>query len=139
MSWTRALVWDIHRRVRREALPEKPLVVRIELPVMRGAARRHYLLLRRSEVSLCTTNPGYPEELVLRTVEGSAVFARRSGRHLAELRNMVTSPGGTSAAAIYELEKGTMRTVLSRAVYAAFVRTRELGAEAQAKLQRTKK
>jgi pyrroline-5-carboxylate reductase len=78
------------------------------------------------------------EELVLRTVEGSAVFARRSGRHLAELRNMVTSPGGTSAAAIYELEKGTMRTVLSRAVYAAFVRTRELGAEAQQKLERTK-
>src|SRR4029077_20263869 len=70
------------------------------------------------------------EELVLRTVEGSAAFARRSGRHLAELRNMVTSPGGTSAAAIYELEKGTLRTVLSRAVYAAFVRTRELGAEA---------
>ncbi|MEX2045563.1 MAG: pyrroline-5-carboxylate reductase [Chloroflexota bacterium] len=78
------------------------------------------------------------EELVLRTVEGSAAFARRSGRHLAELRNMVTSPGGTSAAAIYELEKGTMRTVLSRAVYAAFVRTRELGAEAQQKLQKTK-
>ena len=78
------------------------------------------------------------EELVLRTVEGSAAFARRSGRHLAELRNMVTSPGGTSAAAIYELEKGTMRTVLSRAVYAAFVRTRELGSEAQQKMQRTK-
>jgi pyrroline-5-carboxylate reductase len=71
------------------------------------------------------------EELVLRTVEGSAAFARQSGRHLAELRNMVTSPGGTSAAAIYELEKGTMRTVLSRAVYAAFRRTRELGTEAE--------
>ena len=78
------------------------------------------------------------EELVLRTVEGSAAFARTSGRHLAELRNMVTSPGGTSAAAIYELEKGTMRTVLSRAVYAAFVRTRELGSETQQKMQRTK-
>ena len=78
------------------------------------------------------------EELVLRTVEGSAAFARKSGRHLAELRNMVTSPGGTSAAAIYELEKGTMRTVLSRAVYAAFVRTRELGDEAQRKLQKPK-
>jgi pyrroline-5-carboxylate reductase len=73
------------------------------------------------------------EELVLRTVEGSAAFARQSGRHLAELRNMVTSPGGTSAAAIYELEKGTMRTVLSRAVYAAYVRTRELGVEAEAR------
>ena len=62
------------------------------------------------------------EELVLRTVEGSAVFARKSGRHLAELRNMVTSPGGTSAAAIYQLEKGALRTVLSKAVYAAYQR-----------------
>lgn len=71
------------------------------------------------------------EELVLRTVEGSALFARKSGRHLAELRNMVTSPGGTSAAAIYQLEKGSLRTVLSRAVYAAYQRTRELGQGAE--------
>jgi DNA-binding HxlR family transcriptional regulator len=60
-----ALMWDIHRRVRRDALPEKPLVVRIELTDVRGAAARHYLLLRRSEVSLCTVNPGFPEELCL--------------------------------------------------------------------------
>jgi DNA-binding HxlR family transcriptional regulator len=62
----RALVWDIHRRVRREALPKKPLVIRIELTDMRGAAGRHYLLLRQSEVSLCMANPGFPEELCLR-------------------------------------------------------------------------
>jgi len=74
------------------------------------------------------------EELVLRTVEGSAAFARQSGRHLAELRNQVTSPGGTSASALYELEKGALRTVLSRAVYAAFRRTQELGAEAEENL-----
>jgi pyrroline-5-carboxylate reductase len=73
------------------------------------------------------------EELVLRTVEGSAAFARASGRHLAELRNQVTSPGGTSAAALYELEKGALRTVLSRAVYAAYERTRQLGAAAEEK------
>ena len=79
------------------------------------------------------------EELVLRTVEGSAAFARQSDRHLAELRNMVTSPGGTSAAAIYELEKGTLRTVLSRAVYAAYRRTRELGAEAEARSAKEKR
>jgi pyrroline-5-carboxylate reductase len=79
------------------------------------------------------------EELVLRTVEGSAAFARQSDRHLAELRNMVTSPGGTSAAAIYELEKGTLRTVLSRAVYAAYQRTRELGAEAEARSRQEKR
>jgi DNA-binding HxlR family transcriptional regulator len=58
-----ALIWDIHRRVRRDALPKKPLVVRIELTDVRGTESRHYLLLRRSEVSLCTFNPGFPEEL----------------------------------------------------------------------------
>lgn len=62
---TRALLWDIHRRVRRGALPEKPLVVRIQLTDVRGSAASHYLLLRRSEVSLCTVNPGFPEELCL--------------------------------------------------------------------------
>ncbi|OLC57774.1 MAG: pyrroline-5-carboxylate reductase [Chloroflexi bacterium 13_1_40CM_4_68_4] len=73
------------------------------------------------------------EQLVLSTVEGSAAFARTSGKHLAELRNQVTSPGGTSAAAIYQLEKGSLRTVLSKAVYAAFQRTRELGEMAEKK------
>ena len=73
------------------------------------------------------------EQIVLQTVEGSAVFARASGKHLAELRNQVTSPGGTSAAAIYQLEKGGLRTVLSKAVYAAFQRTRELGEMAEKK------
>lgn len=63
---TRALVWDIRRRVRREALPDRPLVVCIELTDARGPAARQYLLLRRSEVSLCSGNPGYPEELRLR-------------------------------------------------------------------------
>lgn len=77
------------------------------------------------------------EELVLRTVEGSALFARKSGRHLAELRNMVTSPGGTSAAAIYQLEKGSLRTVLSKAVYAAYQRSSELGAAAERKVTKT--
>jgi len=69
----RALVWDIHRRVRREALPEKPFVVRIELTDVRGAAARHYLLLRRSEVSLCTVNPGFPEELCLRATRRTVI------------------------------------------------------------------
>jgi len=42
---------------------------------------------------------------------------------------MVTSPGGTSAAAIHELESGRLRTVLSEAVWASYRRTIELGAE----------
>ncbi|MFI5374608.1 MAG: winged helix-turn-helix transcriptional regulator [Candidatus Rokuibacteriota bacterium] len=69
----RALVWDIHRRVRRDALPDKPFVVRIELTDVRGAAARHYLLLRRHEVSLCTVNPGFPEELCLRATRRTLI------------------------------------------------------------------
>jgi pyrroline-5-carboxylate reductase len=43
------------------------------------------------------------------------------------MRNMVTSPGGTSAEAIYQLEKGGLRTVLSKAVWAAYQKSRLLG------------
>lgn len=58
-----ALVWDMHRRVRAEELPASPIVVRIETSGARGGAGIRYLLLRRSEVSLCSANPGFPEEL----------------------------------------------------------------------------
>lgn len=67
------------------------------------------------------------QKLVIQTVLGSALFAQESGMHPAELRNMVTSPGGTSAEALYQLEKGGLRTVLSRAVWAAYQKTRILG------------
>jgi pyrroline-5-carboxylate reductase len=66
-------------------------------------------------------------ELVQETMLGSVQFAMATHKHPAELRNMVTSPGGTSAAAIYQMEKGTLRTVLSKAVYAAYTRAVELG------------
>lgn len=74
---------------------------------------------------------GFPRELahdlVVETLIGSSEFAKRSALHPAQLRNAVTSPGGTSAAAIYELEKGRIRTVFSDAVWAAYRRTLELG------------
>src|SRR3954454_8117671 len=81
---------------------------------------------------------GFPRhiahDLVIETLEGSTLFARQSGMHPAELRNMVTSPGGTSAAALHELESGRLRTVLSEAVWAAFRRTVELGDQMDAQL-----
>jgi pyrroline-5-carboxylate reductase len=67
------------------------------------------------------------KELVQQTMLGSVLFAMESHKHPAELRNMVTSPGGTSAEAIYQMEKGTLRTVLSKAIYAAYKRAVELG------------
>lgn len=66
-------------------------------------------------------------ELVTQTALGSVLYARQSRKHPAELRNQVTSPGGTSAEALYQLEKGRVRTVFSRAVWAAYQRSRSLG------------
>jgi len=66
--------------------------------------------------------------LVVGTVLGSAEFAAQSDRHVAELRDMVTSPGGTSAAALAQLERGRFRTVVGDAVWAAYSRTLELEA-----------
>ncbi len=66
--------------------------------------------------------------LVTQTVRGSAIYAERSTSHPAEMRNLVTSPGGTSAHALYQLEKGGFRTLLSKAVWAAFQRSVSLAA-----------
>ena len=82
---------------------------------------------------------GFPRhvahDLVIETLEGSTLFAKQSGDHPAVLRNMVTSPGGTSAAALHELESGRLRTVLSEAVWAAYRRTVELGEQLEASAQ----
>ena len=66
--------------------------------------------------------------LVTQTVRGSAIYAEHSPSHPAEMRNLVTSPGGTSAHALYQLEKGGFRTLLSKAVWAAFQRSVSLSA-----------
>lgn len=82
---------------------------------------------------------GFPrriaEELVAKTVRGSVDYymKRENPVHLARLRNEVTSPGGTSAAALYYLEKAGFRTALSRAIWAAYERSRELGKDARAR------
>jgi pyrroline-5-carboxylate reductase len=67
------------------------------------------------------------QELVEQTMLGSVRYAIQSGRHVAELRNGVTSPGGTTAAALYEMERGGLRTVFSDAIWAAYRRSAELG------------
>jgi len=71
------------------------------------------------------------KELVQETMLGSVKFAIESHKHPAELRNMVTSPGGTSAEAIYQMEKGGLRTVLSKAVYAAYQKAVALGRKSE--------
>ncbi|NDJ86292.1 MAG: pyrroline-5-carboxylate reductase [Chloroflexi bacterium] len=66
-------------------------------------------------------------KLVFQTALGAVLYARATDEHLVSLRNQVTSPGGTSAEALYHLEKGGFRTVVSRAVWAAYQRSVALG------------
>ena len=82
---------------------------------------------------------GFPrriaEQLVAQTVRGAVDYYthREDPVHLARLRNEVTSPGGTSAAALYYLEKAGFRTAISRAIWAAYERSQELGKGGQSR------
>src|SRR5690606_40139029 len=67
------------------------------------------------------------EKLVIETIRGSVDYYESESVHVADLRNKVTSPGGTSAAALYYLEKAGFRTAISRAIWAAYTRSQELG------------
>lgn len=75
---------------------------------------------------------GFPrriaEQLVTQTILGSVSYYQKNSVHPAQLRNQVTSPGGTSAEALYYLEKAGFRTAISRAIWAAYERSKELGA-----------
>ncbi len=68
-------------------------------------------------------------ELVVQSAIGSAVMLRDSGEHPVQLREAVTSPGGTTIAAIRELEVHGVRAALLAAIEAACLRSRELGAQ----------
>ena len=68
-------------------------------------------------------------ELIVQTALGSAVMLRDSGEHPVQLREAVTSPGGTTIAAIRELEVHGVRAALLAAIEAARDRSRELAAE----------
>ncbi len=74
---------------------------------------------------------GFPryiaEQLVVQTLKGSVEYFKQNKAHPATLRNQVTSPGGTSAAALYYLEKAGFRTAISRAIWAAYERAQQLG------------
>ena len=65
-------------------------------------------------------------EMVLATVEGSASLLKKSGKHPAELKALVSSPSGTTVEGLYALEKGAVRSALIEAVESAYNRAREL-------------
>jgi pyrroline-5-carboxylate reductase len=75
--------------------------------------------------------PDWARELVLQTMSGSVELARQAGKHPAELRSMVTTPGGTTAAGLYAMERAGLRTAIADGIVAAHRRSLELGEAAR--------
>ncbi|MDQ3701414.1 MAG: hypothetical protein M3442_10900 [Chloroflexota bacterium] len=77
--------------------------------------------------------PEWARELVLQTMSGSVELARQTGKHPAELRNLVTTPGGTTAAGLFAMERGGLRPAIAAGIVAAYERSLALGEAARAK------
>ena len=96
-----------------------------------GSGPAYFLLIAEAMIAPAVQrgmSQEHARKLVLHTMLGTAQLALQSANHLSELRDQVTSPGGTTAAALYELEKGGLRTVIADAVHAACEKSTMLGA-----------
>ncbi|MCX8127052.1 MAG: pyrroline-5-carboxylate reductase, partial [Dehalococcoidia bacterium] len=67
------------------------------------------------------------EKLTLQTVIGAANAVKKTGRHPAELKNLVTSPAGTTTEGLKQLEGGGIRHLFLQAVTAAYEKTKNMG------------
>jgi pyrroline-5-carboxylate reductase len=72
---------------------------------------------------------GLAQDLVLETVSGAVHLVQKSAKHPAELRNMVTSPGGTTAEGLLQLEEGGLRALLAQAIIAGYEKAKMLKQE----------
>jgi pyrroline-5-carboxylate reductase len=71
-------------------------------------------------------SPDAARQLTLQTVAGSVEYAAESDKELAQLRQMVTSPGGTTAEALKIFETGKFPELVKQAVAAAYKRAKQL-------------
>ena len=98
-----------------------------------------YVLLFIEALADAGVNAGLPVAtarlLAAQTVYGTAKLLQESGRHPAELKETITSPGGTTIAGLHQLEAGGVRAALFAAVQAATQRAQDLGG-ASASLQK---
>jgi pyrroline-5-carboxylate reductase len=90
-----------------------------------------YVLLFLEALTDAGVHIGLPRDqaslLALQTLAGTAKLVEETGRHPAELRNLVTSPGGTTAEGLLALEGNGMRAAVVQAVIAAYEKSLALG------------
>ncbi|MHB1356321.1 MAG: pyrroline-5-carboxylate reductase [Anaerolineae bacterium] len=95
-----------------------------------------YVFLFVEAITDAAVQLGFSRDIATRlawqTVRGSAVFGQQSGVHPAILRNQVTSPGGTTAEALDQLEQAGFRAGLNKAIQACYAKAQQLGKGAKA-------
>ncbi len=128
---------DAHVTLAEEALAHLGAVVRVPEKVMdavtavSGSGPAYFALLAEAMIEaglLLGLSREVSTQLVVQTMLGTAHQMRDLKLHPVELREMVTSPGGTTIAAIRELEVAGVRAALLNAIQAAMVRSKELAA-----------
>jgi pyrroline-5-carboxylate reductase len=126
-----------HLRLAEEALLHLGAVVRVPersmdaITAVSGSGPAYFALLAEAMIEagiLLGLSREISTQLVVQTMFGTAKQLRDEGMHPVELREAVTSPGGTTIAAIRELESAGVRAAFLNAIQAAMVRSRELAA-----------
>jgi pyrroline-5-carboxylate reductase len=113
-------------------LPEKHLDA---ITATSGSGPAYFFLLAEAMIEACILlglSRDVATELIVQTMLGSAKMLRDTNKHPVILREMVTSPGGTTIAAIRELENAGVRAAFLNAIHAARDRSAELAKGAQA-------
>jgi pyrroline-5-carboxylate reductase len=128
---------EIHLDLAEEALSHLGAVVRVPeqsldaITAVSGSGPAYFALLAEAMIEagiLLGLSREISTQLVVQTMLGTAKQLRDEKMHPVELREMVTSPGGTTIAAIRELEIAGVRAAFLNAIQAAMVRARELAA-----------
>jgi pyrroline-5-carboxylate reductase len=130
---------DRHLQVAEDVLAHLGAVVRVAEPYMdavtavSGSGPAYFALLAEAMIEagiLLGLSREVSTQLVVQTMLGTAKLLRDENMHPVELREMVTSPGGTTIRAIRELERAGVRAAFLNAIQAAMERSRELAAGA---------
>ncbi|MFB3737901.1 MAG: pyrroline-5-carboxylate reductase [Candidatus Velamenicoccus archaeovorus] len=126
---------DKHLAVAEELLGYVGRVIRLKeshldaITATSGSGPAYFFLLAEAMIEACILlglSRDVATELIVQTMLGSAKMLRDTGRHPVELREMVTSPGGTTIAAIRHLEEAGVRAAFLNAIDAACKRSAEL-------------